>query len=597
MNFLEYYRNNLAYIRSLGSEFAAEFPKIASRLELSAMECQDPYVERLLEGTAFLAARVEEKLESGFPRLLESVLSAVAPLALYPVPSYTILDLEPDFTDERLKNGITIQPGDEFHCKLNNIQTPCRFSAMGSKKLYPLTLTEASYVTAGLEEYALPGKNIKSALALKLDYHGTVNPDMTGGDNDLSIFLNLTDGEASLLQELMLADLQGIYLKKEDKFVKAPQDMCLSIPHFQEPHINSLKANTGLRKLQHYLIYPALYKFISLSRSGELFRSVKDGKIEIVFAFSRRESNFINALSRDNFKLWALPAVNLFRKTSGRSDFHGQFEQQVVPERTAPLDYEVFRIVSAKAFDDRNQEIVNYLPCYDPGCTPEDGVFIQHRRPRILNAQRTVRTSYPGSEVFISFAGKKHGEKWENIRQFQAETLCTNRDLPLLLRMSDPIQSFSVSGIRKVSFLTPPSPPGNALCGQGNREDWARIGYLALNFSSLLWNDGNIPLEMLKELIAAYSNRPEEETVRLLDGMISLHSAPKQFRFINRGSVFYESGWHCEITFREEAYAGFGVFTFGWVLKELLMSYTPLNSCMELVMHTDKKREVIVWKA
>ena len=145
MNFLEYYRNNLAYIRSLGAEFAAEFPKIASRLELSAMECQDPYVERLLEGTAFLAARVEEKLESGFPRLLESVLSAVAPLALYPVPSYTILDLEPDFTDERLKNGITIQPGDEFHCKLNNIQTPCRFSAMGSKKLYPLTLTEASY--------------------------------------------------------------------------------------------------------------------------------------------------------------------------------------------------------------------------------------------------------------------------------------------------------------------------------------------------------------------------------------------------------------------------------------------------------------------
>ncbi len=60
MDFLDYYRENLGYLRTLGAEFAAEFPKIAARLDLSAFECQDPYVERLLEGTAFLAARVEK---------------------------------------------------------------------------------------------------------------------------------------------------------------------------------------------------------------------------------------------------------------------------------------------------------------------------------------------------------------------------------------------------------------------------------------------------------------------------------------------------------------------------------------------------------
>ena len=36
----------------------AEFPKIAARLGLANTEVSDPYVERLLEGFAFLTARV-----------------------------------------------------------------------------------------------------------------------------------------------------------------------------------------------------------------------------------------------------------------------------------------------------------------------------------------------------------------------------------------------------------------------------------------------------------------------------------------------------------------------------------------------------------
>ena len=42
----------------MGGEFAKEFPKIAARLGMEGFECADPYVERLLEGFAFLAAIV-----------------------------------------------------------------------------------------------------------------------------------------------------------------------------------------------------------------------------------------------------------------------------------------------------------------------------------------------------------------------------------------------------------------------------------------------------------------------------------------------------------------------------------------------------------
>jgi len=56
---LRLYNRELQYVRELGGEFAKEFPKIAGRLGLEGFECVDPYVERLLEGFAFLTARVQ----------------------------------------------------------------------------------------------------------------------------------------------------------------------------------------------------------------------------------------------------------------------------------------------------------------------------------------------------------------------------------------------------------------------------------------------------------------------------------------------------------------------------------------------------------
>ena len=47
---LEYYNQELSYLRESGQEFSERFPKIASRLGLHESDITDPYVERLLEG-------------------------------------------------------------------------------------------------------------------------------------------------------------------------------------------------------------------------------------------------------------------------------------------------------------------------------------------------------------------------------------------------------------------------------------------------------------------------------------------------------------------------------------------------------------------
>lgn len=58
---LPYYEKELSHLRFLGQEFAREYPKVASRLQLEEDNCADPHTERLIEAFAFLAARVHKK--------------------------------------------------------------------------------------------------------------------------------------------------------------------------------------------------------------------------------------------------------------------------------------------------------------------------------------------------------------------------------------------------------------------------------------------------------------------------------------------------------------------------------------------------------
>jgi len=46
---LEYYNRELQFIREMGAEFAQNYPRIAARLGVDGIDCEDPYIERLLE--------------------------------------------------------------------------------------------------------------------------------------------------------------------------------------------------------------------------------------------------------------------------------------------------------------------------------------------------------------------------------------------------------------------------------------------------------------------------------------------------------------------------------------------------------------------
>ena len=102
-------------------------------------------MERLLEGFAFLAARVHRRIDDDFPELSESLLKTVHPSYLRPLPSMTIVECLPDPGQGKKTAGVRVPRGTELVSKASVEQLPCRFRTAYDVDLWPFTVDEAEW--------------------------------------------------------------------------------------------------------------------------------------------------------------------------------------------------------------------------------------------------------------------------------------------------------------------------------------------------------------------------------------------------------------------------------------------------------------------
>ena len=178
---LHYYNRELRFMREMGAEFAQEFPKIAGRLGLDGFDCTDPYVERLLEGFAFLAARVQLKVDAQFPSFTQHLLEVVYPNYTAPTPAMTIVQFEPDPAEGDLTSGFEIGRGAVLKAKLSKDQkTRCEFRTAHDVTLWPLEIAEAEYFSSrgAVATLNVPDRaGVRAGIRLRLRTLGEVELD------------------------------------------------------------------------------------------------------------------------------------------------------------------------------------------------------------------------------------------------------------------------------------------------------------------------------------------------------------------------------------------------------------------------------------
>src|SRR6185437_15132495 len=431
--FLRHYNQELAYLREMGAEFAAQFPKIAGRLGMDGIEVADPYVERLMEGVAFLAARVQLKLDAEFPRFTQRLLEIVYPNYLAPTPAMLIAQFRPQLTETNLAQGFTIPRNSAMRSQLGKgDETACEFRTAQDVTLWPLEITHAEYFTFApdLPINKLPlGQNVKGGVRLTIKTTAELKFNQLGLDQ-LRLFLSGSDEVAYKLHELCLGATLGVAVAPATR--PWPWHQFLPVHSIQPAGYSdeqallpvSLRSFQGYRLLQEYFALPQRFLFIDINGLGSAIQKHPGEELEIVLLFSRGDAVLESVVDHANFSLHCAPAINLFRKRADRIHLtDNTYEYHVVADRTRPMDFEVFEVTSVTGYgvgSDSEQAFLPFYAAYHTELQERQAYFTVQREPRLLSVTQKrigTRSSYIGSEVFLSLVDPEEAPYSGDLRQ------------------------------------------------------------------------------------------------------------------------------------------------------------------------------------
>src|SRR5687767_12053024 len=90
--FSKYYQSELQYLRELGRQYGEAHPESAGML---VERGGDPDVERLLEGFAFLSAKMRERVEDAAPEIILQLADLLVPHYARTLPAASIVEFSP----------------------------------------------------------------------------------------------------------------------------------------------------------------------------------------------------------------------------------------------------------------------------------------------------------------------------------------------------------------------------------------------------------------------------------------------------------------------------------------------------------------------
>lgn len=612
---LQYYNRELQHLREMGGEFAREFPKIAGRLGLEGFECADPYVERLLEGFGFLAARVQLKIDDEFPRFTQHLLEIIYPHYLAPTPSMLVAQLQPDPTEGALEQGFVVPRGSELRSLLGkNTQTPCEYRTAHDVTLWPLELTEAQYF-AGKEPVALLDlpdlSRVRAGIRLRLRV--TV-PGLTFDKlalDRLPLFLRGSDTLPARLYEQLLGNVVMLVVRPGRR--PAPWHEVVAGRHVRRLGFEDDQALLpcpppsfhGYRLLHEYFAFPQRYLFVELGGLGPAVRRCPEDQLEVLVLLDRADPALENVLGATNFALFCTPAINLFPKRADRIHLSDQVaEHHVVPDRTRPLDFEIYQVtgVTGIGAEGEEQEFLPFYASYDRLSQHDQRSFYTvHRLPRLLSDRQRrngPRSSYIGSEIFLSLVDAGEAPYRGNLRQLAVTTLCTNRDLPLHMPLGLGDTDFTLTSgapVAAVRCVAGPSWPRPSHA-HGDTA-WRLISHLSLNYLSLADSDSRQGAVALRELLALYGDLAEASTRKQIEGVRSVRATPITRRAPIPGPIAFARGQEVTVILDEAAFEGSGIFLMGAVLERFFTKYASINSFTETVVKSTERGEIIRWPA
>ncbi|AZE72295.1 Protein ImpG/VasA [Pseudomonas synxantha] len=572
---LRYFDAEMRYLREAGKEFADAFPDRAAQLNLDKPGAQDPYVERLFEGFAFLMGRLREKLDDDLPELTEGLVSLLWPHYLRTIPSLSVVELAPELA--QMKRSELIAKGFEVLSQpIGPQRTRCRYTTTQDVTLRPLAL-----------ESVARGHEMDGRSVLRLRFACGALTDWNLIDlSRLPLYLNADAPLASELHQALTLNAQAMYVRWPGQTERQPLTAHFAPKGFADedrlwPKGDS--AFSGYQLLLEYFSFREKFMFVTLCGLEQL--KIAPGTAWFELEVVLREpwpANF--DLNSEHIRLHAVPVINLFALEADPLTLAPlQTDYLLRPMRLQDGHTEIYSVDRVTA--SRNAERQDYVPFTS---FRHKGGMLRDEAPERYFHTRLKRAANGLHDTWLILGGE--GFDKDRLRERESLSLRltgTHGQLPrkaLQSTLLDTVVQSTQSGLRVRNLCAPTLP-----CYPPNRDrfHWRVLSHLGSNFLPMLDN-----AEVLRGTLALYDWTGSELNRRRLVAIVEVkHHLVQRFE-----KGFLLRGVDIEITLDANGFSGEGdISLFGEMLNRFFSLYADIHLYTQLTLILQPTGKCLRW--
>ena len=571
---LEYFEAEMRLLHEVAQEFARAFPEQAKLLNLENLKDRDPYVERLLEGMAFLSAQIRQRIDDDLPEVSEGLLNLLWPHFLRPLPSLTIIEFNP--RKGQLQQTQMVPKHTNLLATTVLAETPvgkeavsCRFRTTYPLKVHPVRLESvtASHHSAG-------GTLIK--------FKFTADQGVEFDKLDLSqipLYIHADPSVAALVYKALVGSTQLVQVRFPELPLKDPHrlggQVCVQPCHLDaDEALIPLNGRSfyGFHLLQEYFAFREKYLFVSLDGLEIISWPAKITQFELEVHTADIFPGEVN-ISAEMFRLYCCPAINLFTRTAEPVRLtHKRYEYPVVADVSSRYGTEVYSVDSVEGMDASNGERYEYLPLYS---------FKHEKTGRSFTASRRVLGSgRPETYITVSDNSKFREQS------LSCEIAASNGHIPRAYLQIGSITTPGPECPSYVSLRNITRPTRMLVPPDRDAYQWSLISHLAMNYSSLADTD------VLRRLLSLYEWTHDESNKRKIKGLEVESCKPAEM--VRQGALM--RGTEFKLLMNDASYGSISdSYLFGTVLHRFFSSYASINTFTRTRVHTHPSNLEFQW--
>jgi len=555
----------MRYLREAGKEFAEAFPDRAALLNLDKPGAQDPYVERLFEGFAFLMGRLREKLDDDLPELTEGLVSLLWPHYLRTIPSLSIIELVPDLAQikrsERIARGFEIlsQP-------IGPQRTCCRYTTTQDVTLQPLALASVA------RDHEPDGRSL-----LRLRFARSESVPWTEIDlSRLPLYLNADAPLASALHQALTLNRQAMYVRVAGQPGRTPMDGYFAAKGFADedrlwPKGDS--AFSGYQLLLEYFTFREKFMFVTLCGLDQLVIEPNAPWFDLEVVLREPWPHAFD-LSAEHIRLHAVPVINLFVLEADPLELDPlQTDYLLRPMRLQDGHLEIYSVDEVTA--SKEEQRLDYVPF---SSFRHKGGMLRDEAPERYFHTRLKRAANGLHDTWLILGGEGFDEDrlLRPDKRLSLRLTGTHGQLPrnaLQSTVLDTAVQLTQFGLRVRNLCAPTLP-----CYPPNRDrfHWRILSHLGSNFLPMLDS-----AEVLRGTLALYDWTGSELNRRRLAAIVEVsHHLVQRFE-----KGFLLRGVDIEITLDANGFAGEGdISLFGEMLNRFFALYADVHLYTQLTL-------------